>query len=258
MARDARRALVVGGAGAIGGAIAQRLAQECSLVTIADVDAERATEVAERLGVRTVVADVSTEAGAAEAVDVARDGDVLHLVVNSQGISPKKDGRKRPFHEITPQEWRRVLEVNLTGPFLVVLAAHPHLARDGSAAIVNVGSVLGKTGAGGPDGAAFIPATPSSAAYAASKAGLRSLTASLAQELAAERIRCNAVAPGYVGTGTREAVAEAAEAALVRQIPLGRPAGPHEIAEAVAFLASPAASYITGEVLDVDRGWVPD
>lgn len=253
------RGLVAGGAGGIGRAIAQRMAKDGYEVTIADLDADRAEAAAEQVGAaHWVAADLSGEAGAQRAVEVACGGADLHALVNSQGISPKKDGRKRPFHEISFEEWNAVLAVNLTGPFLLAKAAYERLARDGTASIVSIISIAAKIAAAGPDDASFGPFNPSGAHYAASKAALKNLTASMARELAPLGIRCNGVSPGYVGSGMGGSTDPGLDATMRRQIPLGRSAQPEEVAAAVAFLLDPQSRYITGEVIDVDGGWCPD
>jgi NAD(P)-dependent dehydrogenase (short-subunit alcohol dehydrogenase family) len=252
----APKALVAGGAGGIGRAIVRHLAEDGYEVTVADLPREGAEQIAAGAGAaRFVGVDLAAEAGAQESVETAADGGPLHVLVNSQGISPKKDGRKRPFDEIDLSEWERVLAVNVTGPFLLARAAYPLLARDGRAALVNIVSITAKVAASGPDDAPFPPFTPAGAHYAASKAALANLTASLSRELAPEGIRCNGVSPGLVGTAMGGSIDEQTKARMVAQIPLGRPATPEHIATVVAFLCSERAAYITGEIVDVDGGW---
>jgi NAD(P)-dependent dehydrogenase (short-subunit alcohol dehydrogenase family) len=256
---DPKRALVAGGAGGIGRTIVRALAMAGYEVTVADLPSDVSETVASESGAaRFVGADVASEDGAERAVAAAAGGDELHALVNSQGISPKKDGRKRPFYEIDVEEWDRVLAVNLRGPFLLSRAAYPILSRDGTASIVNIISIVAKFAAAGPDELASPACTPAGAHYAASKAALANLTASLAREFAPHGIRCNGVSPGVFGRGMGGSVESVAQQRMVDQIPLGRPAHGDEIAAVVAFLLSDTARYITGEIIDVDGGWSMD
>ena len=252
------RGLVAGGAGGIGRHIVARMVTAGYEVTVADVDAARAEQVRRETGAARVwVGDLATEDGAREAVAAARDSEVLHALVIASGISPKKNGRKRPFFEITLAEWNQVVSVNLTGPFLLCKAAYPHLARDGRAAIVAIVSIMAKLGASGPD-EAYPPYSPAGAHYAAAKAALRNLVYSMSRELAPLGIRCNGVSPGHVGTGMGGTTAGDLGRAVLTQIPLGRTARPEEIADVVDYLLGDRSTYITGEIVDVDGGWCPD
>lgn len=253
------RALVAGGAGGLGRAICRRMVEAGYELTIADLDAERAAAVAAEVGAaRFVGADLADESAVRQAIEIAANGGHLNALVNSQGISPKKQGKKRPFYEIDLEEWNRVLATNLTGPFLLMRTAVDHLARDGTASIVNIGSIMAKLGASGPDGAVFGPVSPSGAHYTASKAALHNLTVSVARELAPLGVRCNGVSPGYIGTGMGGTTSAGLDAIMRPQIPLGRAADADEVAAAVMFLLSDEARYITGEIIDVDGGWHPD
>jgi NAD(P)-dependent dehydrogenase (short-subunit alcohol dehydrogenase family) len=156
------------------------------------------------------------------------------------------------FHEISDEDWFRVMAVNVAAPFFLVREAYRNMPTDGSASIVNVLSITARTGTGGPEGGTFSPRFPSMLVYGASKAALHNMTASLAHELAALRIRVNGVAPGFVATPMLSGT-DGADA-LAAQVPLGRYADPSEVADAVEFLASAKASYITGACLDVNGG----
>jgi NAD(P)-dependent dehydrogenase (short-subunit alcohol dehydrogenase family) len=247
-------ALVTGGAGNIGGAVVDRLVTMGYTVTVADQIPFGGSQV----GVRSLILDVSTAQGAASAVEQAAGDAGLHALVNCLGISPKKHGRKIPFAEIALDEWNRVFAVNVTSCFLTMQAAMTHLARDGSASIVNFISSVAKLGAGGPEGASFGPFHPAAAHYCASKAALANLTISVAREVAGWGIRCNGVAPGYIGAGMGDSTAPEFDVEVLRQLPLGRRGRAEEVASVVGFLVSEDASYLTGEIIDVDGGWDPD
>ncbi len=139
-------------------------------------------------------------------------------------------------------DWDAVLSTNLTGAFLLTQAVSSSMLKARWGRIINITSVVGRTGQAGQ------------ANYAASKAGLIGLTKSLARELASRNITVNAVAPGYIATPMTAVLNEQQQSAMLMQIPLDRPGTPDDIANAVVFLASDMASYITGHVLDVNGG----
>ncbi len=179
---------------------------------------------------------------------------MLTVLINGVGISPKDNGRKRPFHEVSPEEWDTVMAVNVKAPLLAVQAAYAHMPAAGTASIVNILSIVSKWGTGGLPTDVFPPFLPSSVAYAASKGALQNLTASLSRELSSRRIRVNGVAPGFVQTQMTGGMPSAETQRMTDQIPMARFARPDEIADAIEFLISDKASYITGASLDVNGG----
>ncbi len=273
MSLAGRVTLVTGGNRGIGRAIALALAEAGADVAIIARDLAAcqavAAEVEARgrrgLAWRCDVTRADQVQAAVEAV-LARHGR-LDVLVNNAGASPFD----KPVLELAESEWDAVLAVNLTGPFLVCRAAGPALLRQPGASVVNIASIAADT------------PIPGEAAYSAAKAGLVSLTRSLAQEWGPWGVRVNAIAPGYVATGINRAVwerlppslatpgdlARALEAApdpttrralevyarTVHRTPLGRYGAEEEIANLAVFLASDAASFITGSVFFADGGW---
>ena len=237
-----RTALVTGAARGIGLAIARALVEQGAGLALLDVDVDPLALAGRAIGARalTIRADVSRLEDVQRAVDltVERFGG-LDILVNNAGICPMS-----AFADITEAEWDRVLAINLKGAFLCCQAALPYLRRSGQRGrVVNIASVAGQMG-----GVAV------GAHYAASKAGLVGLSKSLAQVLAADGVTVNCVAPGTVATDMTVDWSEATHADLQAKIPLGRFAQPQEIAEAVLFLASDRAGFITGATLDVNGG----
>jgi 3-oxoacyl-[acyl-carrier protein] reductase len=237
-----RSALVTGAAQGIGLAVAHALSQRGARVALSDVDAG-ALDTALRsmdAGALALRADVSRSEDVQQTIEavVAQFGG-LDILVNNAGICPTTG-----FAEISGDEWDRVLAINLKGAFLCCQAALPHLRNSGQRGrIVNVASVAGQMGG-----------VTVGAHYAASKAGLVGLTKSLAQLLAADGVTVNCVAPGTVATAMTADWAEPAKDRLRDRIALGRFAQPEEIADAVCFLVSDGAAFITGATLDVNGG----
>jgi NAD(P)-dependent dehydrogenase (short-subunit alcohol dehydrogenase family) len=233
-------ALVTGGASNIGWACVLRLAASHEVV-IADL---RPPVQAMPAGVRYAPLDITDAAacGRLMAELPGGDGRGLAVLVHSAAVTAPA----RPVAEIPAEEWRRVIDVNLTGAFLVAQAAIPALRRAQGSAVM-IASRAGRTGYA----ALNASASGTKAHYAASKAALMSLVKSLAIELAAEGVRVNAVVPGSIEGAMipRERWAE-----LATRIPLARLGTPEEVAEAVHFLCSDAARYITGHALDVNGG----
>jgi 3-oxoacyl-[acyl-carrier protein] reductase len=244
MKTEKRIALVTGASRGIGRACALALAAGGDHVVVgfgADEGAAAATLAAlETAGgsgelARFDVADTAACQAAVEAV-LARHGR-LDVLVNNAAVS--LDGL---LVRVKDEDWERLLAVNLTGPMALMRAASRPMMKQRGGAIVNVVSVVGEMGNAGQTG------------YAATKAGLVGLTKSLARELASRNVRVNAVSPGFIDTEMTARLPEAARARILEQVPLARLGRPGEVAQAVAFLASEAASYITGEVLRVNGG----
>ncbi|MGR3376019.1 SDR family NAD(P)-dependent oxidoreductase [Salipiger abyssi] len=238
--------IVTGAAEGIGWATARLFAARGHAVVIADIQADKARARAgelgpEHLGLAADIRDEAQVAALFETLDT-RYGRCDGLINNAGvGDSPV------PTVEQTAEHFRRVLDINLTGAFVMSQAAARRMQRDGrGGAIVNFSSIAGLAG------------LPLRNAYGAAKAGLIALTRNLACEWAGAGIRVNAVAPGYVDTPlVRDLAARGLFdlAAVKARCPMGRLITPEEIAEAVWFLASPAASAITGTTLAVDAGW---
>jgi len=243
-----RVAIVTGSSSGIGEAIAHELAGAGAAVVINSRSRERAEPVAQAIdagGGRAiaVAADVtdSAQVAALVAETVQRLGG-LDILVNNAGA-----GFIAPSERLAEEDWRRVLEVDLTAPFLCAQAAGRYMLERGRGVIVNIASALGHT------------AMPGRAAYTAAKHGLIGLTNVLGTEWAARGVRCVAVSPGYVATELLRANMRRGgfdESTLERRTPLGRLATPEEVARVVAFVASDAASYMTASHVQVDGGWV--
>ena len=246
LALNDRVALVTGGSRGIGRSIAMTLAARGAAVAVNFASREDAArevcEAIEAAGGKAIAVgfDVSDpEACATGIKDVVERLGGLQILVNNAGISI--DGL---LMRAAPEDLRRTLAVNLEGAFHCSKAASRHLLRAKTAGrIVNMTSVVGEQGNAGQ------------AMYAASKAGMIGLTKSLAREFSSRGVTVNAVAPGFINTEMTEAsISGDARDALLKQIPLNRIGDPNEIAEAVAYLSSPAAGYITGHVLRVNGG----
>jgi 3-oxoacyl-[acyl-carrier protein] reductase len=182
--------------------------------------------------------DVSNEEQMTAIVEpLAKEG--LDVVVNNAGIT--KDGL---IFRMTMEQWDQVMKVNLTSAFLVSRIAASQMIRKRKGCIINMSSVVGVMGNAGQCN------------YAASKAGMIGLTKSLAKEVASRGVRVNAIAPGFIDTDMTKNLSDKIMDEMKKQIPLGRTGSGREIAEAVLFLSSDKASYITGQVLNVDGGMV--
>ena len=238
-----RIALITGGAQGIGRAIADELAEAGATILLADVnEAKLAETVAEMESRGTVAAGFALNVANQESIKAGAKAiqekfGKVEILVNNAGIT-----RDNLALRMKPEDWDLVLNINLTGAFLLTQALLPKMLRNGWGRIVNIASVVGRTGQAGQVN------------YAASKAGLIGFTRSLAREVASRGITVNAVAPGYIETPMTAVLSEEVTKAMMATIPLGRGGTPKDVAQAVKFLASDAASYITGHVLDVNGG----
>lgn len=239
-----RVAVVTGGASGIGLASARRLAAEGALVVVADIDPDAGRLAAQEVGGTFVQVDVTSPEQVAALFDtaVATYGG-LDIAFNNAGISPPDDDS---ILTTELQAWRRVQEVNLTSVFLCCKHAIPHMQRRGRGSIINTASFVARMGA-----------ATSQISYTASKGGVLAMSRELGVQFAREHIRVNALSPGPVNTALlRELFATDPERAARRlvHIPMGRFAEPHEIAAAVAFLASDDSSFMTATEFLVDGG----
>ena len=219
-----RRALITGGLSGIGKAVADQLLSNGLEVVIADLE-----------GPADFCIDISSEA------DIARfqaNFDAIDILVNSAGIV----GPNLPSWDVDPDAWRRTLDVNLTGCFLMCRAVIPGMRARGWGRIVNVASVAGKEG------------NPNLAAYSASKAGVIGLTKSLAKELATDGVMVNAVTPAVISTPMNAGTNDETLRYMIEKIPMRRSGTAEEVAHLIAWLASDECSFSTGAVFDISGG----
>jgi 3-oxoacyl-[acyl-carrier protein] reductase len=232
---EGKLALVTGGSRGIGRAIALELGRAGAEVVVGyRTGRDDAEAVAEEIGGRAVEADVSDAESAAALVEAAGDVDVL---VNNAGLT--RDGL---LVRMSDEDWRTVIDTNLSSVFYTCRAAARPMMRKRSGTIVNISSIVGVHGNWGQTN------------YAASKAGIIGFTKSLARELGSRNVRANVVAPGYVTTQLTDVLPEEATQAMLTNTPLGRLGDPEDVAGAVRFLCSDAAKFVTGNVLLVDGG----
>ena len=235
---DGKVALVTGAGSGLGRAIAAAYATHGAAVLCSDRDGSAVDQTVQDIRsaggtAASHVGDVTSESDCVEAVRTAVDQlGGLHVVVANAGVPG--EGRA---HEISVDDWSRVISVNLTGAFLTVRAALPHLLHQGSGSIILQASIAGLIG---------LPNIP---AYAAAKGGIVALGRQLAREYAAENIRVNVIAPGTIGAASEGKLAERRDA-----VPLGRLGLPEDVAMAALYLGSDWSGWVTGTVMTVDGG----
>lgn len=239
---DGRRALVTGGASGIGKAICDALAAAGADVIVADIDEAGAKTAAKAIGGRPLRLDVTDAAGVERAAAYVAEDGPLDILVNNAGVV-----QNGPSTDVAVSDWQRVIDINLTGVFLTARCFGRAMVEAGRGSVISISSICGE-----------VTVWPQpQAAYNAAKAGVNLLTKTLASEWAASGVRVNAVAPGYVGTPLTLAGRSTPEwyNTWLAMTPMGRLAEPDEIAGTVVFLASDAASYMTGSILTVDGGY---
>ncbi|HAL69993.1 MAG TPA: hypothetical protein DCP84_20225 [Pseudomonas sp.] len=244
-----RTALVTGAARGIGHAIATALGQAGARVGVCDLDAEAAEAAAARLreagieavGVGADVADEVQVQAMVNQVEALLGG--VDILVNNAGIVSTG-----PLLEVTTAEWNRVMAIDLNSVFFCAKAVLPGMMARQSGRIINIASVAGKRGGG----------LLGNSCYAAAKGAVIALTKGLAREAGPYAITVNAVSPALTDTEMTSALAPQARAEVLAQMPLGRAGTPRDIAAAVCFLASREAGFVTGEIMDVDGGFMRD
>ena len=237
-----KTALITGAGRGIGRAIAERFAREGARVAVADIDPNTANATATAIGPEALglAMDVSSKAAVlAGTAQVLDEFGQLDILVNNAGYLVYTT-----FESCSEENWDRMVDINMKGPFLCAQAVIPHMKARRQGAIINMTSLAAKTGglAAGPP-------------YAAAKAGVLTLTIGLARALAPDQIRVNAIAPGVIDTAMTSAPEHDQ---LKASIPLGCPGQPEDVANCALFLASDDARHITGETIDVNGGLYMD
>jgi 3-oxoacyl-[acyl-carrier protein] reductase len=243
MSLNGKIALVTGAAQGIGRDIALGLAADGAELAICDVNLEAAQKTAGDIAAKgrkslALKANVASSTDVTAMIDqVVETFGRIDILVNNAGIT--RDGL---IIRMKDEDWDLVLSINLKGAFLCTKSALKYMTKQRSGTIINIASIVGAMGNAGQ------------ANYVASKAGLIGLTKTIAREYANRNITANAVAPGFIDTAMTQALSEQVRTDLAKQIPLGRLGSSEDVASAVRFLASPAAAYITGQVIHVNGG----
>ena len=231
---------ITGGGSGIGKAICEKFSKEGSEVVIADIDKDKGEKVAEDIGGHFMHLDVADKENFEHCInETIEHYGKLDVLVNNAGI-----GSTNTIEELDEEEWRQIMSVDLDGVMYGTKAAVPHL-KESEGNIVNIASIYGLVGDMG------------ATAYNAAKGGVVNFTRSVADDLAPYNVRVNSICPGFVDTPMIEEAMEDEEFKdhIMSETPLGRVADPEEIANAVYFIASDEASYITGANIPVDGGW---
>ena len=234
-------AIVTGAARGIGLAIARRLHEDGMSVIVADIDNAAARAAATGIGDRVHAhhLDVTSERDWAELVaTLSEHQGTISVLVNCAGVA----GRSAPAWELTPEEWRQVIDIDLTGVFLGCRAVLPGMIEAGYGRIVNIASIAGKEG------------NPNASPYSAAKAGVLGLTKSIAKEVATKGILVNAITPAVIETEILKQVSPEHVQYMASRIPMGRVGQPEEVAAMVSFLCSRETSFSTGAVFDISGG----
>jgi 3-oxoacyl-[acyl-carrier protein] reductase len=238
-----RVAVVTGGSRGIGRATALTLCKAGFDIVIASPEVDKNEEVAAEIRncsgkAVTVNLDISSLESIKESFAyILKETGRIDVLVNNAGIT-----RDALAMRMKPEDWDLVIRINLTGAFLAIQQVLPPMMKERWGRIINIASVVGRSG------------NPGQANYVSSKAGIIGLTKSLAQEVGSRNITVNAVAPGFIETDMTQNLPAAVREAMLSKVPLKRPGRPEDIANAVKFLASEDAAYITGQVLDVNGG----
>lgn len=236
-------ALVTGSAQGIGKAIAEVLAKAGADVVISDINlelAEATSKEIQALGVKSLAVKMNVadfEESERVIKEIAVQMGKLDILVNNAGIT-----KDTLLIRMTAEQWKAVIDINLTGVFNCTKAAATIMMKQRSGKIVNIASIVGEMGNAGQ------------ANYSASKGGVIALTKTVARELASRNVLVNAVAPGFIETAMTDKLSEEVKKAMLAQVPLAKMGSPEDVAQAVLFLSSPGSDYITGQVINVNGG----
>lgn len=242
-----KNVIVTGGASGIGKAVVKGIVERGGHAVIIDLNLEAAKQVRQEFGEKNVSAFKvnleSSEEVRKVFAQILKDFGQIHVLINNAGIVSTV-----PFEQVTQEEWNRTIDINLTGVYAAISSLYPSMKEHSYGRIVNVASVAAKRGGG----------LLGTSAYASSKAGVIGLTKAVAREGAPYGIACNCVCPSLTLTPMTANIGEDKLNKIKASIPLGRGADPSEIANVILFFASDLASFVTGEISDVDGGVTMD